>query len=29
VDAGKSFLPSRYRTNGSTVVQILMLKPLK
>jgi hypothetical protein len=29
VDAGKSLLPSRYRTNGSTVVQILMLKPLK
>jgi hypothetical protein len=29
VDAGKSFLPSRYRANGSTVVQILMLKPLK
>jgi hypothetical protein len=28
VDAGQSFLPSRYRTNGSTVVQVLMLKPL-
>jgi hypothetical protein len=29
VDAGKSFLPPRYRPTGSTVVQVLLLKPLK
>jgi hypothetical protein len=28
VDVGKSFLPARYRANGSTVIQILVLKPL-
>jgi hypothetical protein len=28
VDVGKSFLPERYRANGSTVIQILVLKPL-
>jgi hypothetical protein len=28
VDVGKSFLPARYRANGSTVIQILILKPL-
>jgi hypothetical protein len=28
IDAGKSFLPERYRSTGSTVVQVLMLKPL-
>jgi hypothetical protein len=29
VDAGKSFLPDRYAATGSTVVQILLLKPLQ
>ncbi len=28
VDVGKSFLPERYRATGSTVIQILVLKPL-
>jgi hypothetical protein len=27
-DVGKSFLPERYRSSGSTVVQVLLLKPL-
>ena len=27
-DIGKSFLPERYRNNGSVVVQIMLLKPL-
>jgi hypothetical protein len=27
-DVGKSFLPDRYRENGSVVVQIMLLKPL-
>jgi hypothetical protein len=27
-DVGKSFLPERYRENGSVVVQIMVLKPL-
>jgi hypothetical protein len=27
-DIGKSFLPDRYRENGSVVVQIMLLKPL-
>ena len=27
-DIGKSFLPERYRKNGSVVVQIMLLKPL-
>jgi hypothetical protein len=28
IDYGKSFLPARYRANGSNVIQILILKPL-
>jgi hypothetical protein len=27
-DVGKSFLPDRYKGAGSTVIQILLLKPL-
>jgi hypothetical protein len=29
VDFGKSLLPARYGPLGSTVVQVLVLKPLK
>jgi hypothetical protein len=29
VDVGKSLLPARYGTLGSTTLQILLLKPLK
>jgi hypothetical protein len=29
VDVGKSLLPARYGTLGSTTLQILLLKPLR